>query len=93
SSTVRGFQSNTIGPKAVYFPVSSRNDDDDRYDNECKSTESASCKSDDAVCGNAMAGDSLELFSTTPFIRDKYAHSVSTSVSCVLAPEWYTHWD
>ena len=74
SGTVRGFRSNTIGPKAVYYDGAS---DKLRSDSPSR----------DAIGGNAMAVASMELITPTPFIDENTRilsahHSLWMPVQC-----------
>lgn len=80
SSSVRGFQSNNIGPKAAYIGIS----------NNCSIY--GICNSDDAVGGNVLGLASLELIAPTPFLSDKYVNSVRTSLFVDAGTVWDSNW-
>ena len=84
STVLRGFKSNTVGPKAVYF---------DKYGCRTLNDTSRCEKSKDAIGGNALAFASTELVVPTPFASEKYADSIRTSVFFDAGTVWDTEWD
>lgn len=79
-TTLRGFGSNSAGPKAVYRDYSSSNNGQDTA-------------TKDAVGGNAIALASLELIVPTPFASDEARSQVRTSVFVDVASVWDTEFD
>ncbi len=79
-TTLRGFGSNSAGPRAVYRDYSSGNNGQDTATN-------------DSVGGNAIALASLELIVPTPFASDEARRQVRTSVFVDVASVWDTEFD
>lgn len=83
SSILRGFKSNTVGPKAIYYNSAN-----------CQLNNTSSCTaSSDSVGGNALAFVSGELIVPTPFASDKFANSIRTSVFVDAGTVWDTEWE
>ncbi|UJF18895.1 outer membrane protein assembly factor BamA [Vibrio sp. SS-MA-C1-2] len=85
-STLRGFRSNTAGPKAVYsqgqpMPGGIAGNNSDIY------------ATDDSTGGNAIALASMELFFPLPFVADDYRNQIRTSVFVDAASVWDTEFD
>lgn len=76
-TTLRGFGSNSAGPKAVYSNSTGNNP---TYDTA----------TDDSVGGNAVALASLELIVPTPFASDEARSQIRTSVFFDMASVWDT---
>lgn len=83
SSSVRGFSSNSIGPKAVYLNCNKAATNYDQCDLD---------KSDNSVGGNAVANISAELIFPTPFVSDKYSNALRTSFFVDAGTVWDTKW-
>ncbi|RJX71714.1 outer membrane protein assembly factor BamA [Vibrio sinensis] len=78
-STLRGFGSNSAGPKAVYT-----NRSGSCGNNGCVTA------TDDAVGGNAVALASMELIFPTPFVSDEARNQIRTSAFLDAASVWDT---
>lgn len=78
-STLRGFRSNTAGPKAIYDQGQTNNP--------------MLVGSEDAVGGNAIALASVELIFPTPFVSNEFKPSLRTSVFIDAASVWDTEYD
>ncbi|MGR5066974.1 MULTISPECIES: outer membrane protein assembly factor BamA [Vibrio] len=79
-TTLRGFGSNSVGPKAVYRDYSGSNNGADTATN-------------DSVGGNAVALASLELIVPTPFASDEVRNQIRTSIFFDMASIWDTEFD
>lgn len=84
ANTVRGFRSNTIGPKAAYYQCNAN----DKSYSTCPIKNSK-----DAVGGNAMVITNIEVIVPTPFLREKYANSIRTSLFIDAGTVWDTSWE
>jgi len=80
-TTLRGFRSNTAGPKAVYTVNSNPS--------ICSSSSCVNA-TDDSVGGNAVALASLELIVPTPFASDEARSQIRTSMFLDAASVWDT---
>ncbi len=81
--TVRGFKSNTIGPKAIYK----------QYQNNGSSAPTETGKyegSDTSVGGNALAVASFELVFPTPFVSETYRPQIRTTAFVDAGTVWST---
>ncbi|WP_159821039.1 outer membrane protein assembly factor BamA [Colwellia sp. 20A7] len=96
SDTLRGFENNTVGPRAIY-----------RYPTAVSGTPSsiggtACCLGPDhdfiyatprSVGGNAIALGGIELIVPTPFLDESYSNSVRTSFFVDVGNVWDTEFD
>ncbi len=82
-STLRGFGSNSAGPKAVYAQNA----------NGGIGSNPVYVATDDSVGGNATALASIELIVPTPFVSEETQTQIRTSVFFDIASVWDTEFD
>ena len=86
-TTLRGFRSNTVGPKAVYVGGCDAGGIGGGGNNDCLTG------TDDAAGGNAVALASMELIVPTPFASDEVRNQIRTSVFVDAGTVWDTEYD
>lgn len=100
SGTLRGFKSNTVGPRAIYlFPSEEQgapdptNPENGFQDIIIGDPNTLEVNTNRSIGGNAMALASLELFVPTPFMSEELSRSVRTSVFVDAGNIWDTEFD
>ncbi|MXP51179.1 outer membrane protein assembly factor BamA [Pantoea sp. SoEX] len=83
--TIRGFQTNTVGPKSVYLKTLKSLSPNCISSKECT-------VSTDTIGGNALFNGSLELIFPIPLLNKKLAESIRTSLFCDFGNVWDTKW-
>ncbi|WP_026959486.1 MULTISPECIES: outer membrane protein assembly factor BamA [Aliagarivorans] len=78
-STLRGFRSNTVGPKGIYVDGGQGQD--------------TIIGSENSVGGNAIAMGSVELILPTPFLDEAYIRQVRTTAFMDFGTVWDTEFD
>ena len=93
---VRGFESNTIGPRALqsmYTQVTGTPNKDGTFTTTRGNQVESVFVSNSLVGGNAMAVGGLELIFPTPFISDDYRNAVRTSFFVDVGNVWDTEFN
>ncbi|WP_298775519.1 outer membrane protein assembly factor BamA [uncultured Shewanella sp.] len=96
STSIRGFKSNTVGPRAVYSTSSTNNCSSSSSGGSCTTSgtdSSVSVTNGSSVGGNAIATASIEMIVPTPFLDEAYTNSVRTSFFIDAGNVWNTEFD
>ncbi|EMB7842739.1 outer membrane protein assembly factor BamA [Vibrio vulnificus] len=83
-TTLRGFGSNSAGPKAVYREANT---------DSCPANNGCDTATNDSVGGNAVALASIELIVPTPFASEEAQSQIRTSIFYDMASVWDTEFD
>ncbi|MCP4984569.1 MAG: outer membrane protein assembly factor BamA, partial [Colwellia sp.] len=88
ADTLRGFENNTVGPRAIYRTPQ-------EVDGNCclGPSNDSIFSTPRSVGGNAMALASLELIVPVPFLDESYANSVRTSIFWDAGNVWDTEFN
>jgi outer membrane protein insertion porin family len=96
SSYLRGFKSNSVGPRAFYMYRDSANCSPDPSGDGCSlpgDVNSIYVRSSRSIGGNALATASMELIVPTPFLDEAYSNSVRTSFFVDAGNVWDTEFN
>ncbi|WP_341503495.1 outer membrane protein assembly factor BamA [Gallaecimonas sp. GXIMD4217] len=92
AQTLRGFESNTVGPKAIFRQAQTVGAGEDGSSILLPPSEDQLALGG-AIGGNAMATATLEMIVPTPFLDEAYKNSVRTSFFVDVGNVWDTEFD
>ncbi|GLS82718.1 outer membrane protein assembly factor BamA [Paraferrimonas haliotis] len=96
SQALRGFRSNTVGPRSFYVYGSGEPCAPDPSGSGCTlpgPQDKVSVNNGNSIGGNALATATAELIVPTPFLDESYRNSVRTSVFVDVGNVWDTEFD